>query len=199
MINTQKLNKRTSLLALCVVTMSCVSLAAIGGDDDKEKNKGEKSNDKITMTRADSIKAGLLLEDIEIQVDDTLVFEDWENPSEGGIGTSGELSQNNTIGNRGSKFNTSSSMDAISFSSIAKSLKKEYRVEFTIYPNPTTEKLHIKPSITPNSIRIADITGKEHHASSFEPQVNVTMLPKGVYIIQLIYADHIEARKFIKS
>lgn len=198
MINTHKLYKRTSLLALCVVMMSCVSLAA-GGDDDKEKNKGEKSNDKITMTRADSIKAGLILDDIEVQADDTLVFEDWENPSEGGIGTSGELSQNNAIGNRGSKFNNSSSMEAINFSTIAKSLKKEYRVEFTIYPNPTSEQLHIKPSITPNSIRIADITGKEHLASSFEQQVNVSMLPKGVYIIQLIYADHIEARKFIKS
>jgi len=176
--------------------MTGVSLAE-GGDDDKKKENKSGTEDKLT--HADSLDADIIYDSDIINSDDTLVFEDWESPQDNGDDNDDWKNASLDNGTFGDKYRNGTSLNSVSIADISKTFKKEYKVEFTVFPNPTANVLHINPSIEPNSIRIADITGKEHHVSSFSSQVNVADLPIGTYFIQLIYADHIEARKFIKS
>ena len=172
-----------------------VSFAEGGDDDDKKKGNKSDKVDKIVLT--DTIVVEYT--DDVANTDDTLVFEDWENPDDlngsGGIPSGGDngFSGNGTGNSYGKLYGAAGHVD------FGSAFKKDYQVDFTLFPNPTVDAIHLKPSIVPSSIRIADITGKEHKIASYTPQVDVTDLPAGTYFIQLIYADHIEARKFIKS
>jgi hypothetical protein len=78
-------------------------------------------------------------------------------------------------------------------------LKNEYLVDFTLYPNPTVNELHLKTTNIPKSLTIIDLTGKQHTISSYSDNIDVSILTPGTYFIQLIYPDHIESRKFIKK
>jgi len=78
-------------------------------------------------------------------------------------------------------------------------IQKEYRVEFSIYPNPVASVLNVKPDVEPTSFIIKDIQGKVHQKNNYVPQISIAELSSGTYFIQLVYADqHIESRKFIK-
>jgi hypothetical protein len=192
MINTTYF-KRFGTFALTLVMFMGVSFAEGGDDDDK---KGDKSNKVNKVVLTDSIV--LDLDDDIVNSDDTLVFEDWENPDDlngnGGVPMGGDNGMNGN-GNG----NTYGNLFDAAGADLGHVFKKDYQVDFTLFPNPTVNAIHLKPSIEPSSIRIADITGKEHKIALYTPQVDVTELPAGTYFIQLIYADHIEARKFIKS
>lgn len=190
----------TIAFTACSVMMTSVLLAK-GGDDDKKKG-GKKVKSGIVYQ--DTSKTDYFGDPKTIAVDDTLVFEDWENPGDlggddkdglGGIADgSGSLDDNKD----GSRYKSFDQSENINFNTVYNTFKKEYRVEFKIYPNPTTEQLHINPEVNPLAIRIADINGKVHKSLEYIDHVNVSTLPTGTYFIQLIYPDHLEARKFIK-
>jgi len=186
--------KRFGTFALTLVLFVGVSFAEGGDDDDK---KGDKSNKGDKIVHSDTV---VLDVDLDISnSDDTLVLEDWENPDDingnGGIPLGGD----NGLSGSGQGSSYGKLAEAVGHVDLSHAFKKDYQVDFTLFPNPTVDAIHLKPTIEPSSIRIADITGKEHKHEVYSPKVDVTELPAGTYFIQLIYADHIEARKFIKS
>jgi hypothetical protein len=189
--------KRLTLLAFSMLLMVGVSFAN-GGDDDDKKGNDKSSKDEIVLAGEDSV---VVDDDIDIinQGDDTLVYEDWDNPEDDlkGGNTHSKVSSD---GPSNYQFNPYSGQ-AISTELFNQTnpLKREYRVEFTIFPNPTVDKININPDREPTSIRIADITGKEHMVSPYTSTVDVSHLGVGTYFIQLIYTDHVESRKFIKG
>jgi hypothetical protein len=197
MIKQQKIT-RYALCIIALVVSTGISFAKGGDDKDKDKLT-EKSG--IASRDQDSIYTTLDV-DVALHVDDTLVFEDWDGQGggsgdDGGIGLPNggsadldrERSGTSLIGN-----STESNLESI----YKTTFQKEYRVEFTLFPNPTIEHITIKPDVVPKSMIITDISGKTHRNESYSSHVNVAELPSGTYILSLIYPDHVEARKFIK-
>jgi hypothetical protein len=188
-----------ALAALCVVFVAELSLAE-GGDKGKDKSDNQ---NKPNATKVDSVAADFTID--AAKQDDTLVFEEWERPS-GGSGEDGFklLLKNKSVF---SECGTSSSLElaACQFSSMGntnESLPPKVTspaVDFKLFPNPTVNELHLTLMEIPTSLRVADITGKEHISMSYTSTVQVSHLPTGTYFIQLIYSDHIESRKFIKE
>jgi hypothetical protein len=198
-MNITKHFTRFAILALICVLSAGATLA---GDDEKDKGKPSKE-DKVQKSKLDSLDVDL---DIEIsESDDTLVFEDWDAPIDngGGNGISSIFIPNDVPSKK------PSSGDALSFM-LSDNKFSSYLVEklahtnnyvknFSIYPNPSTEIINLTVEKEPITIRICDITGKEHISLAYSQQVHVSHLPIGTYFMQLIYTDHIESSKFIKQ
>ncbi|MFT4598837.1 MAG: hypothetical protein ACJAR8_001098 [Bacteroidia bacterium] len=190
--------KRFTLLAFSMLLMVGVSFAE-GGDDDDKKGDDKSDKDEIVLAGEDSVANDDDDIDIINQGDDTLVYEDWDH-TEDDLSGGDSHSKVARDGQSDYQFNPYS-LQAITTELLDQinPLKKEYRVAFTVFPNPTIDKININPEREPTSIRIADITGKEHMVSPFTPTVDVSHLGVGTYFIQLIYTDHVESRKFIKG
>ena len=181
--------------ALLLTVLTSLSLLADWDDDRDKKRKTVKNQ----TSKSDSIQ--FVNDDIDLQEqDDTLVFEDWDS-SDGDAGVStisvelgikpAEISANST----------ETLLDNVlsSLTDRFTPLKNEYLVDFTLYPNPTVNELHLKTTNIPKSLTIIDLTGKQHTISSYSDNIDVSILTPGTYFIQLIYSDHIESRKFIKK
>ena len=181
--------------ALLLTVLTSLSLLADWDDDRDKKRKTVKNQ----TSKSDSIQ--FVNDDIDLQEqDDTLVFEDWDS-SDGDAGVStisvelgikpAEISANST----------ETLLDNVlsSLTDRFTPLKNEYLVDFTLYPNPTLNELHLKTTNIPKSLTIIDLTGKQHTISSYSDNIDVSILTPGTYFIQLIYPDHIESRKFIKK
>ena len=171
-------------------------LGAAFADGDDDEKKGDKKTKNQAIIKIDSTDTDL---DVDIiDQEDTLVFDDWEIPGENfnneatKIVTLGELK-----GNHSSSEHFSEAKFKLTDYSYA--FKKEYKVDFTVFPNPSTSQINIKAAVEADAIRITDLTGREHITSGFTNQIDVLNLPVGTYFIQLIYRDHVESRKFIKS
>lgn len=184
--------KRFSFIA--IILLGGFGIAYAGGDDDEKK--GDKKGKNQSIIKIDSVDSDL---DIDVvDQEDTLVFDDWEIPDgdfeneANKIATMGVLKGNH--GNSQSFFDAKEKLVDYSFG-----FKKEYKVDFTVFPNPSTSQINIKAAVDADAIRITDIAGREHISSGFTNQINVINLPVGTYFIQLIYNDHVESRKFIKS
>ncbi len=188
-----------SATIICLVVMA--NQVSAYGDDEDDKNKNGKKPSR-SISAIDTSKASELFDLGQgiINVDDTLVFEDWENPGNGGgqgddINSEGSIDSdfdNNEDGIRLSKGITSQE-------TVSKNSYAQFKVNFSIYPNPVMRTLHINPEITPSIIRIADLQGREHYRNEFTTQVDIYDLPAGTYFIQLVYDDHVESRRFLKK
>ncbi|MFB1013209.1 MAG: T9SS type A sorting domain-containing protein [Bacteroidia bacterium] len=189
--------KRFTLLAFSMLLMVGVSFAE-GGDDDDKKGDDKSDKDAIVLAEEDSVANDDDDIDIINQGDDTLVYEDWDHTEDdlSGGDSNGKVAR---VGQSDYHFNPYSRQATTELLDQINPLKKEYRVAFTVFPNPTIDKININPEREPTSIRIADITGKEHMVSPFTPTLDVSHLGVGTYFIQLIYTDHVESRKFIKG
>ena len=195
--------QRISRLTICIIAVvMSIGLSFAKGGDDKEKDK-EKDDPSIVTTEKDTVYSDLDIRGAN-HVDDTLVFEDWDGQGVGS-GDDGGAGQTNggtpdVDGNKNDSghdlFKKSAAENLIN--AYENVFQKEYKVEFTVFPNPTVDYITIKPNVTPQSIRITDITGKTHRDENYSNRVNVADLPSGTYILNLIYVDHIEARRFIK-
>ena len=190
--------KRFTLLAFSMLLMVGVSFAE-GGDDDDKKGDDKSGKDEIVLAGEDSVANDDDDIDIINQGDDTLVYEDWDH-TEDDLSGGDSHSKVARDGQSDYQFNPFSRQTITTelFNQI-NPLKREYRVEFTVFPNPSIDKININLEREPTSIRIADITGKEHIVSPFTPTVDVSHLGVGTYFIQLIYTDHVESRMFIKG
>ncbi len=169
--------------------------ASMAGDDkDKKKN----SNQPSKTSKCDST---LLDVDIDApDTEDTLVFEDWDNPDGGGtIGTDpSHVASGFNLDAKHSGMHDSRNFNNAMLDKL-KDFKKDYEVSFTVYPNPTVSRLNIRTDNIPNDIRVSDIMGRVHLISSYTTEISVGDLPTGTYVIQLVYNDHIESRKFVKN
>jgi hypothetical protein len=190
-------------ITICIIALvMCTGFSFAKGGDDDEKEK-LKEKEKLTVVHSDSANTNLDVNAAH-HVDDTLVFEDWDgqgggSDDDGGIGQSNGGSADLDGDNTGFKYgvlNEATSENPKEF--YDQVFRKEYRVEFTIYPNPTTDYITIETNVTPQSMRVIDMTGKAHRKEGYSSRIDVTELPSGTYILNLIYADHLEARRFIK-
>ena len=75
-----------------------------------------------------------------------------------------------------------------------------------IYPNPATERITVEPSkpgINMNgTISLYGITGQElvkQQLQGSNVQINVSLLPSGLYFVKLVNKEKIEFGKFIKK
>ncbi len=181
-----------------IVLLLCfVGVSHAGGGDDEDK-KSNKQNIKAGIVKVNSTLINVEVEAIDQE--DTLVFDDWEAPEDIGLKNEREISFISEVtSGSNSKESMLENLGATLTENLAHLVKKEYKVEFTVYPNPTVNQLNIETETIPSEIRIIDITGRMHRSSYFQKQIDVQYLPTGTYFIQLIYFDHVESRKFIKS
>ncbi len=181
--------------ALLLTVLTSLSLLADWDDDRDKKRKTVKNQ----TSKSDSIQ--FVNDDIDLQEqDDTLVFEDWDS-SDGDAGVSTISVE---LGSKPAEISANSTETLLdnmlsSLTDRFTPLKNEYLVDFTLYPNPTVNELHLKTTNIPKSLTIIDLTGKQHTISSYSDNIDVSILTPGTYFIQLIYPDHIESRKFIKK
>jgi hypothetical protein len=73
-----------------------------------------------------------------------------------------------------------------------------------LFPNPAAEILYIKTDLSLTTVNIKDVAGRMHFSQRVSDQertysFDVSMLPKGVYILQLKTATGVMVRKFIKK
>lgn len=171
---------------------------AYGGDEDT-KNKNGKNSSK-SVSALDTLQVSGLFDRGNgiTNTDDTLVFEDWENHSNGGV-------QSDDLGLVGSA-DSDSNKDGMSLSDcslnqevVVQNTNSQYERHFSIYPNPVMRILHINPEVTPILIRITDVQGREYYQNEYTTQVDIYDLPIGTYFIQLVYEDHKESRRFLKK
>jgi hypothetical protein len=83
------------------------------------------------------------------------------------------------------------------------STKTSGKLEFSLYPNPATEKLTISPEQTLSSsaqITIYSSDGRMISESAWNPtgEVNIGSLPSGAYFLQIQDGDRIAKSKFVK-
>ena len=181
--------------ALLLTVLTSLSLLADWDDDRDKKRKTVKNQ----TSKSDSIQ--FVNDDIDLQEqDDTLVFEDWDSSD----GDAGVRTISVELGSKPAEISANSTetlLDNVlsSLTDRFTPLKNEYLVDFTLYPNPTVNELHLKTTNIPKSLTIIDLTGKQHTISSYSDTIDVSILTQGTYFIQLIYPDHIESRKFIKK
>ena len=74
-----------------------------------------------------------------------------------------------------------------------------------VYPNPASDVLNISvPGLNgnQNSIRVVDMKGTvmmEEKITRSLQQINISRLPKGVYMLKLVNGDKTTTSKFIKE
>ncbi len=71
---------------------------------------------------------------------------------------------------------------------------------FTIYPNPASGKLNIRPSVPVNDLNIFDLTGKRVFRLQEVPEeisINLGGWKKGLYILRMTSEGKVYSRKFI--
>ena len=74
----------------------------------------------------------------------------------------------------------------------------EQPLTWSIYPNPATEYIHLI-NIPKNvkSIEIIDMNGKSILIAGEMNLIDISLLPKGVYVLRLVYNQKIQQQKFI--
>jgi hypothetical protein len=73
------------------------------------------------------------------------------------------------------------------------------KIEFSIYPNPVTDILTLKTQEKILNVTIYDASGKSVNAQFSNGQVNVSMLPNGVYILKAVTDKAMYQQKLIKK
>lgn len=76
----------------------------------------------------------------------------------------------------------------------------EKNVEISVFPNPTTDKLLIESKYPIDKIDVMDITGKRMAAPLFDfNQIDVRLLPQGIYFVRIQSNRQTKALKFVKN
>ncbi|MFP3832234.1 DUF5074 domain-containing protein [Chryseobacterium sp. SIMBA_028] len=73
------------------------------------------------------------------------------------------------------------------------------KLEFGIYPNPVTDILYIKTQEKVINVAIYDTSGKLVNTQFSNGQVNVSMLPKGMYMLKAVTDKAVYQQKLIKN
>lgn len=73
------------------------------------------------------------------------------------------------------------------------------KLELGIYPNPATDILNIKTQDKVSNIAVYDVSGKLISVPFNNKEINVSMLPKGMYILRVVTDKAVYQQKFIKN
>jgi len=80
------------------------------------------------------------------------------------------------------------------------SIKESDINSFSIYPNPTSEKLFIRSNNELKKVSIYNVLGKEIKIPFTNNQINVSGLVKGIYLIKIADINNrVELQKFVKN
>ena len=159
-------------------------------DNEKGRKAGSEKDGKEIVI--DSVSGDTLYFEIN-HSDDTLVFEDWEGSGSGMTDNSILTGQENNDG-------PSTNLNGISetIGDLIANTKKRYEVKFTVFPNPVSNELHIQAENSPQEIKVFSLNGKQMDHGGQLNIIDVRGYENGIYLIELIYPDHIESRKFVK-
>ncbi|MEO8148886.1 MAG: T9SS type A sorting domain-containing protein [Bacteroidia bacterium] len=70
---------------------------------------------------------------------------------------------------------------------------------FTIFPNPVTDILYIRPCVNNSIITIYNCLGSKLINVKNQNQINVRRLAEGVYVVEVIYKEIVIRKRFIKQ
>lgn len=73
------------------------------------------------------------------------------------------------------------------------------KLEFSIYPNPVTDILYIKTQEKVGNVSLYDVSGKLINVQYNNGQINVSALPKGMYILRATTDKAVYQQKLIKN
>lgn len=73
------------------------------------------------------------------------------------------------------------------------------KTEFSIYPNPVSDFLNIKTTDKVLNVSVYDFSGKQVNATFQNGQINVSMLPDGMYILKAVTDKAVYQQKLIKK
>lgn len=73
------------------------------------------------------------------------------------------------------------------------------KLEFSVYPNPVTDILYLKTQEKIVNVTIHDASGKLVNAPLNGGQINVSMLPKGMYILKAVTDKAVYQHKLMKK
>ena len=179
------------LLFTCAILL--FGMGQLLADHELGKKPKKKDKDKqiieLDSTMMDHIKQR------SNQSDDTLVFEDWDDPDIG----NGDNSAINDGGSEGQGELDGDQVNHLIGDVLAAHRAKKYRADFEIYPNPTVSVLQVRAKDTPDEIRIISLNGELIQRIEAASEIDVSGLSSGMYFIQMVYFDHIESKKFVKS
>jgi hypothetical protein len=74
--------------------------------------------------------------------------------------------------------------------------------EFSVYPNPASDRLYISTNLTSAKLEIFNIAGSKMVEKSFIPNgepVDISHFESGIYLIRLSNGNMVQTRKFIKK
>ena len=73
---------------------------------------------------------------------------------------------------------------------------------FTVYPNPTTEKLMVESEVVVNQYDIYNVAGAMIHSKPVDEksfEINVSELPAGTYLIKMSANGLVQTKRFVKE
>jgi hypothetical protein len=131
--------------------------------------------------------------------EDTLVFEDWEHPS--------ELKDQDVI-NQNTK-TIADSLDNLGLEAVLTTHQEERTpttelavnkpLELVAYPNPVQNVLYVKGPASILSIHILNLKGEIQKSVANSTQINMSELPRGLYLVSIESTDGIAVKKIIKN
>ena len=148
-------------------------------------NVGTNGNVSLNSGQSLTIKAG-----------NEIVFSDGFEASAGSE-LSAYISQQSTM-----CYATSPKPSTIEVNTVRNIEKTNMANTVVIYPNPTTNELHIQNDgqERPTDIIILDIMGKVvKHLDYFNSEIKITQIPAGTYFIEIVFANRTERYKVIKK
>lgn len=159
---------------------------------DNENGDTDKNKEEAKGVRIDSVSGDTIYIEIE-QSDDTLVFEDWEGPGAPTINNDyiAPTSEDDEEYGEISNLNPDVEMES--------NVVDERKNGFDIYPNPVANELHIRAERVPDEVRVVSMSGETIYMSHSVTTIDVRDFKGGLYFIELVYNDHLETMKFIKT
>lgn len=157
---------------------------------DNENGEGKKSEKEDKAVRIDSVSGDTIYIEID-QTDDTLVFEDWDEP---GKPTAEDQNIIPTEDDNDDPLKVN-----LGRGKVALRHDTEEQASFVIYPNPVSSELHIRSERNAENIVITGMSGEIILISEHVDVIDVRDYENGLYFIELIFNDHTETMKFIKT
>lgn len=90
-------------------------------------------------------------------------------------------------------------IDTFSITRPALGVSNVNKARVSIYPNPTTDFIHVSSATKVSSLEVYDISGKKINVDLVDGKVDVQNLSKGSYVLKITNADGTAVTKFIKN
>ena len=79
------------------------------------------------------------------------------------------------------------------------SVDDQNQLDFLIYPNPTSDIVHIEGNYSQLNVVVYDILGKQVMNKPITNSIDISQLEKGIYILQLSDGAKLTTQRIIKN